>query len=319
MKSSKRNQEGDDDEEPDTDEHAIDTHHIDVPIAQRINKLSQHRKRLIRIDEEQESKKMDIDEEIRQLEEDLAADDTATSDDDDSDDDDDDDDSGDNEDHPHRGDGGVISLSKLAHDKIEPLPKSALPQNKRRKLKGVDSTTVDDHVGSSSDKHKQRKRHNSTTTTDKQSEQQQQQQHAVSEGLKSAVQDLLQNYIAPSQIQRPPFYCRICQYQSQTQIEFDNHRTSEFHLVATKEEKKATYCKLCRKQLTSVIQMTEHLNSKPHRDRMDYVKGKQRGGGRGVGVDDRGGREARTTSHGEGRGGGGEGGKKSDHSTRQWC
>ena len=103
MKSSKRNQEGDDDEEPNTDEHAIDTHHIDVPIAQRINKLSQHRKRLIRIDEEQESKKMDIDEEIRQLEEDLAADDTATSDDYDSDDDDDDD-SGDNEDHPHRVD-----------------------------------------------------------------------------------------------------------------------------------------------------------------------------------------------------------------------
>jgi superfamily II DNA or RNA helicase len=101
--------------------------------------------------EKQEFKKMDIDEEIRQLETDLAADDTATSNDDDSDDDDDDD-SGDNEDHSHCGDGGVISLSKLAHDKIEPLPKSALPQNIRRKLKGVDSTTVDDHVGSSSNK-----------------------------------------------------------------------------------------------------------------------------------------------------------------------
>lgn len=302
MKSSKRK--GDDDEEPDTDEHAIDTHHIDVPIAQRINNLS-HRKRLMRIEE---PKKMDIDEEIRQLEEDLAADDTTTSDDDDDSDDDDSDDPGDTHDQHHRGDGGVISLSKLAHDKIEPLPQSALPQNKRRKIKGVDSNTVDDHVVCNNNKHKPRKQHNSTITSDTQSEQQQQQ-------LKSAVQDLLQNYIAPSQIQRPPYYCRICQHQSQTQIEFDNHRNSEFHIVAINEEKKITYCKLCRKQLTSVIQMTEHLNSKPHRDRMDYVIGKQRG--RGVGADDRGDGRTKTTSHGEGRGGGG--GKKCDHSTRQWC
>jgi hypothetical protein len=309
MKSIKRNQE--DDEEADTNEHAIDVHHSDVPIAHRINKLS-HKKQVMRIEEQEESKNniMDIDEEIRQLEEDLAADDDTTTDDDD---DDDDDDSGDNEGHPHAGDGGVISLSKLAHDTIDPLPQNALPQNKRRKLKGVDSTTVDDHI-SSSDKHKQRKRHNSTITSDKQSKQQQ--QHTVSDGLKSAVQDLLQNYISPSQIQRPAYYCRVCQHQSQTQIEFDNHRASEFHNVAIKVEKKATYCNVCRKQLTSVIQMTEHLKSKPHRDRMDYVKGKQkRVGGRGGGVVDNGGRGTKT--NGEGRGG--DNGKKSDSSTRQWC
>jgi hypothetical protein len=310
MKSSiKHNQE--DDEEADTNEHAIDIHHSDVPIAQRINKLS-HKKQIMCIEEHEESKKiMDIDEEIRQLEEDLAADDDTTTSDDD--DDDDSDDSGDNEDHPHAGDGGVISLSKLVNDTIDPLPPSALPQNKRRKLKGVDSTTVDDHI-SSSDKHKQRKRLNSTTS-DTQSKQKQKQQHTVSEGLKSAVQDLLQNYISPSQIQRPAYYCRVCQHQSQTQIEFDNHRASEFHNVAIKVEKKATYCNVCRKQLTSVIQMTEHLKSKPHRDRMDYVKGKQqRVGGRGGGVVDNGGRG--TT---EGRGGGGGGRKKGDYSTRQWC
>jgi hypothetical protein len=313
MKSSiKRNQE--DDEEADTDEHSIDIHHSDVPIAQRINKLS-HKKQVVCIEELEESKKiMDIDEEIRQLEEDLAADDDTTTSDDD--DDDDDGDSGDNDDQHHCGEGGVISLSKLVNDKIEPLPQNALPQNKRRKLKGVDSTTVDDHIFSS-DKHKQRKRHNSTITSDKQSEQKQnqQQQHTVSEGLKSAVQDLLQNYISPSQIQRPAYYCRVCQHQSQTQIEFDNHRTSEFHTVAIKVEKKATYCKVCRKQLTSVIQMTEHLNSKPHRDRMDYVKGKhQRVGGRGGGVVDNGGRGTKTNGEG-----GDVRGKKSDCSTRQWC
>jgi hypothetical protein len=167
---------------------------------------------------------------------------------------------------------------------------------------------------SSSDKHKQRKRRNSTITSDKQSKQQQ--QHTVSDGLKSAVQDLLQNYISPSQIQRPAYYCRVCQHQSQTQIEFDNHRASEFHNVAIKVEKKATYCNVCRKQLTSVIQMTEHLKSKPHRDRMDYVKGKQqRVGGRGGGVVDNGGRGTKT--NGEGRRG--DNGKKSDYSTRQWC
>ena len=87
-----------------------------------------------------------------------------------------------------------------------------------------------------------------------------------------------QNYVRPSQLERPPYYCRICQHQSQSQSEFEEHRKSEFHIVAMAEEKKLMYCKLCRKQLTSVAQMEEHLKSRPHRERMDFVKRRQRGG-----------------------------------------
>ena len=274
------------------------------------------------------SKKMDLDEEIARLEAELAADDS------DSDDDVSDEDLQDSEcdeytdatnykktisfgqdsiheyavqsksqtKHVHDNNSdGIICLSNLANDRIEPLPQSALPQNKRKVLKGIDK----DDAGEESMSKKRKKQRK-----------QQDQEHTVSEGLKSAVQDLLQNYVRPSQLDRPPFYCRVCQHQSKSQSEFDTHRQSEFHLVAVKEEKKKTYCKLCRKQLTSVIQMEEHLKSKPHRDRMDYMKGKQRGliGG-GNRLSDGGGR-------GRGRGSSRQSngrGTKNDSSGRQWC
>lgn len=281
-----------------------------VPIAQRMRKMPQK----VNDDAEVhnwESNKTDLDEEIRRLEEDLAA---GTSESDDENDDDDE--NGEKiengvesnkmaiheNDDPKRNyyqhdtdrnkySDGIICLSNLDNDRIEPLPKNALPQNKRRQLKGVDS--------------KKRTRCNSSD--------QPEQQHTVSEGLKHAVQDLLQNYVRPSQLDRPPFYCRLCQHQSKSQSEFDSHRASEFHNFAVTEEKKSTYCKLCRKQLTSVIQMEEHLKSRPHRDRMNFVKGKQRGL---VGA---------KTSVGRDGGRGGEGfqeqrvGAKSDQSGRQWC
>ncbi|KAL3782013.1 hypothetical protein ACHAW5_004532 [Stephanodiscus triporus] len=281
-----------------------------VPIAQRMRKMP----RRVNDDAEVhkwESNKTDLDEEIRRLEEDLAAD-TSESDDEN----DDDDENGEqiengvesNKMAIHENDDskrnysqhdtdrieysdGIICLSNLDNARIEPLPQNALPQNKRRQLKGVDS--------------KKRTRLNSSN--------QPEQQHTISGGLKHAVQDLLQNYVRPSQLDRPPFYCRLCQHQSKSQSEFDSHRASVFHKVAVTEEKKSTYCKLCRKQLTSVIQMEEHLKSRPHRDRMNFVKGKQRGL---VGAN---------TSVGRDGGRGGEGfqeqrvGAKSDQSGRQWC
>ena len=313
-------------------------HHI-VSIGQSMRTVDDDEQTIKSHDNEDDiklPKNMDLDEEIARLEAELAAD-NSESDDDISDEDIQDSECDDNSEddapnnkktisfgqdsiheyadqsksqtqnhHVHdNNSNGIICLSNLANDRIEPLPQSALPQNKRKVLKGIDR---DDDIdeGSMSKKRKKQRR------------QQDKEEHTVSEGLKSAVQDLLQNYVRPSQLDRPPFYCRVCQHQSKSQSEFDTHRQSEFHTVAVKEEKKKTYCKLCRKQLTSVIQMEEHLKSKPHRDRMDYMKGKQRGligggnrssdgGGRGRG------RGSSWQSNGRGRG------TRNDSSGRQWC
>ncbi|KAL7546210.1 hypothetical protein ACHAWF_009550 [Thalassiosira exigua] len=281
-----------------------------VPIAQRM-KRSRHRSN----DDEDPSKEVelkgaDLDDEIRRLEAELAADSDGS---DNSGDDHDESDEeterkssisfGANtvheiEQHNPQDDSGVICLSELAHERIEPLPGSALPQNKRRTLRGVDSGGGDDDRPK---KKKKRKRKDS----------EEEPQHDVGEGLKDAVRDLLANYVRPSDIHRPPLYCRVCQHQSTSQEEFEAHRASDFHLAAVKEEKKRTYCGLCRKQLTSVVQMEEHLKSRPHRERMDYVKGKQRGA---IGPGGRGG--------GRGRGRGGTGrvrGGGRGRSERQWC
>ena len=297
-----------------------------VPIAQRMRTKDNNTHQ--QLQSESNNNKVDLDDEIKRLEAELAADDSSEIDDDIEDDDyasEDDNTSNNNkkaisfgEDSIHKyvdgkqttnsheadiGGTGVICLSNVANDRIEPLPQSALPQNKRKMLKGIDSN---DNEGSSSNNNKRSKKQ----------KQQDKEEHKVSEGLKHAVQDLLQNYIRPSQIDRPPFYCRVCQHQSSSQSEFDEHRASEFHKVAVKEEQKKTYCKLCRKQLTSVVQMEEHLKSKPHRQKMDYVKNKQRGfiGGRdsgGSGSRGRGG--SWQSSNGRGRG------TQNDSSRRQWC
>ena len=285
----------------------------DVPIAQRMRRKKTHQSE--KNDETINSKEpptIDLDEEIKRLEEELAEE---------SQDDDDDVDESDNEIDESDVDSkdsksndvvddnqsnGIIRLSDLANDRIEPLPPSALPQSRRRHLKGVDAAANQNNEIVNISRKKQRKSQN------------EQGEHTVSEGLKHAVQDLLQNYIRPSQLDRPPFYCRICQHQATSQSEFDLHRASEFHKVAVKEEQKKTYCKLCRKQLTSIIQMEEHLTSKPHRDRMDFVKGKQRGSIRnsvGSGGDD--GRRGRGVTGNTGQSQ--RGFVKRDRSGRQWC
>eukprot|EP00970_Alexandrium_tamarense_P003988 scaffold692_cov203-Alexandrium_tamarense.AAC.12 len=217
---------------------------------------------------------------------------------------------------------GIICLSTVADERIEPLPASALPQNAPRKS-----------INYASENNKKRKR-------------EQKQEHTINEGLKSAVHDLLSNYKTRSEFQQPPFYCRVCQHQSKDEAEFLAHKASDFHEVAMKEEKKKTYCKMCRKQMTSVVQFEEHLNSKPHKEQLDYLRGKQRSGmyqdgdgetsgrggrggkggrfdnqGRGRGFD-RGarGRGVRGNAFGRGRGfDRGGGGRGEEWSRRQWC
>ena len=297
---------------------------VDVPIAQRMKRQQLQQSGSSDKDkvDNGEFNKIDLDEEIRRLEEELAEESDGDDDDDDFDDVDesdneiDDNDSGmkewkSNEILDDNYSNGIIRLSNLADDRIEPLPSSALPQSKRRHLKGVDAAAASAHHDEEahSAAHRKKRKHS----------QNEKEEHIVSEGLKHAVHDLLQNYIRPSQLDRPPFYCRVCQHQAKSQSEFDLHRTSEFHKVAVKEEQKKTYCKLCRKQLTSVIQMEEHLTSKPHRDRMDFVKGKQQGwigNSEGGGVGD-GGRIGTASVENAARNQ--RGFAKRDGSGRQWC
>jgi uncharacterized membrane protein len=151
----------------------------------------------------------------------------------------------------------VLSISGCSTEKITPLPKSMLPTGKSKKMK------ID---GGDSERKRRHKIKDSAVSKPHESD-----------GLRQAVQEVLSGYKARSS-ERIPFYCRVCSHQSKNEEEFINHKKSEFHKAAVQMEKKATYCKLCRKQLTSIVQMREHLQSKPHKERMDLVKQRQRGG-----------------------------------------
>lgn len=154
----------------------------------------------------------------------------------------------------------IISLSKVAEDRIPALPKSylPLPQCKRTLKIDLEMNGDDD----SSDR-KKRKRDDQTTQP--------------GDGLKAAVREVLGGYVARSS-ERLPFYCRVCAKQMSNEEDFRDHKKTEFHRVAVREEQKASYCRLCRKQFTSPVQLKEHLNARPHREKLAAVKAKQRGG-----------------------------------------
>ena len=209
---------------------------------------------------------------------------------------------------------GSIIRSNLEAERIAPLPKSALPQMKKRKLKGIDGDVSDD--GNSSKKKKKKgKQAGSHNAENKE----------VNDGLREAVKEVLSGYEARSH-ERIPFYCRVCSVQSKDMESFLAHKNTDFHKAAVKAERKATYCQACRKQFTSPVQMEEHLNSKPHHERMFFLRSKSQGvGGRG-GRGSRGGSWGRGRLGGRGRFGrgdrgyGGRGGRDSRAaSNRQWC
>lgn len=284
------------------------------------------------------TEEVDIDEEIRQLEAEL---DDGSDSDSDSDSEDDSDSDGDERIQTHQGrqtqirfgkdtilnphdvvekkpnennsDQGVICISECATETIAPLPQTALPSSKRKKLK----------IDVESDKRKKESKKRKLTQTDGN------QESAVNEGLRDAVKEVLSGYVARSS-EKIPFYCRVCSRQSENEEDFQAHKRLDFHKTAVQVEKKATYCKLCRKQLTSPVQMKEHLDSRPHREKMDEVKAQQRGwpmngfradrGGRGPG-----GGRGRGSFQGRGRGPGrGDGrwqnrGPPRSNDKRQWC
>jgi hypothetical protein len=94
-------------------------------------------------------------------------------------------------------------------------------------------------------------------------------------GMEAAVRELLRGY-QPTSAERRPFWCRICRHQAIDEPSFLEHRESEFHLLATKMEAKASSCQLCRKQFTSPAQLKEHLQAKAHKQRLQYVQERQK-------------------------------------------
>jgi hypothetical protein len=199
---------------------------------------------------------VDIDEEIRRLEAELANDDDASDDESDSDDDgsrERKDTFGSEKVHEiekaeQSGDSAaVLCLSTVADERIEPLPAKFLPQNKRRKLRGID----EDADGDSKPKAQK-----------------------ASNGLEEAVKEVLSGYIARSS-ERLPFYCRFCAKQYKDQTEFFEHKNTDFQKTAVEMERKASFCKLCRKQFTSPVQLKEHVSSRPHKERLQMLKSSQ--------------------------------------------
>jgi len=190
----------------------------------------------------------DIDEEIRRLENELAAQSSSTEEEE--------------EEESSVEEKAIVCLSTVAKDRIEPLPAVQLPSNKRRRLK-IDATE-----GGQPQQEGDRKQ------TKKSKYKVQNKDEKPSLDMLAAVKEMIAGYVARSS-ERIPFYCRVCQVQSEDERHFHMHRKTELHKLAVKEEQKASFCKVCRKQFTSVVQLKEHLSSKPHRDRMDFVQANQ--------------------------------------------
>jgi hypothetical protein len=207
-----------------------------VPIAMQMRKdSSKEQSKSVRIVEPE----VDIDEEIRRLEQELEN--SSSSEGSDSEDDD--------------GESSypvVLSLSKFAKDRIEQLPGTCLPEPGRyNKKDGMRMSLVS----------KKKKA-----------------EIEVSNGLREAVKEVLNGYKARSS-EKLPFYCRVCAKQYDNETDFFNHKSTQFHKTAVEMEKKASFCKLCRKQLTSPEQMKEHLKSRPHKERLQKMRDRQGGRG----------------------------------------
>lgn len=202
-------------------------------------------------------KEDDIDDEIKRLEAELAADDDSDSDS-----------MSEEEDRPRQvrfgidtvkeipsnhpdldsNEAAVICLSEVSEARIQPLPPSCLPAIRKKR--------------------------------DNQDDRKEDKKKSKMNGLQEAVKEVLAGYVARSS-ERLPFYCRVCSKQYDSKEEFFDHKDTEFHRTAVEMEKKASFCKLCQKQFTSPVQLKEHLTSKPHKDRLQRVRARQKPTGRG--------------------------------------
>jgi len=220
-----------------------------------------------------EEQAVDLDEDIRRLEAELALqddddDDSSSSEDGGSINGDDKDTGGDDREPPEND--AVWSFSESKHARIEGLPPSALPAARKRVLKSVDK---DDDAATGDGRHK-KKQKNDSKRSNNNNDDDDDAESAVSNGLKAAVQELLRGY-QPRSSERLPFYCRVCAKQYDNEPDFLRHRSEAFHKTAVVLERKASLCKLCRKQLTSPAQLQEHLRSKPHKQRLQSLQARQ--------------------------------------------
>jgi hypothetical protein len=204
-----------------------------LPIAMQLRKTnaSVAEKKSVKFSEPE----VDLDEEIRRLQQELEE--SGSSDGSDSDDDDE-----------GSAKPAVLSLSEFAQDRVEQLPESYLPEPGRYNPRA----SRDPHAKSKKSPREQKK----------------------IDGLREAVQEVLGGYKARSS-EKLPFYCRFCAKQYTNEDEFFDHKQTEFHKTAVAMEKRATYCRLCIKQLTSPAQMKEHLASRPHKERLQNVRNRQ--------------------------------------------
>ena len=145
---------------------------------------------------------------------------------------------------------GILSFSESKMDSIDHLPDSCLPAVPRRS------------------KHTNPTNENVSSKRLRASE-----KIVVSNGLKSAVQEIIRNY-RPRSAEKLPFYCRYCSLQMTDDLEFSRHQSLPEHKQAVVLDQKASYCKLCRKQLTSPAQLRDHVQSRPHKERLNVLKSK---------------------------------------------
>eukprot|EP00934_Nitzschia_sp_Nitz4_P008445 Nitzschia sp. Nitz4//scaffold55_size114948//86389//87303//NITZ4_003916-RA/size114948-processed-gene-0.78-mRNA-1//-1//CDS//3329554575//8435//frame0 len=216
----------------------------DLPIAVRMRK-EQDKELSVRFEEPQ----VDIDDEIRRLEAELQG--NSSSEESELEDDDD-----------GQGDFGVVSLSAYANDHTDHLSGAQLPTPGKYSARGPSEPLP----------------RKSKSEKAKELEQRRVAQKKA-DGLKEAVKEVLDGYKARSS-ERLPFYCRFCSQQYNNEEEFFAHKQTEFHQTAVEMERKATYCRLCTKQLTSPAQMREHLASKPHKEKLQFMRSRQRADGR---------------------------------------
>ena len=198
---------------------------------------------------------------------------------------------------------GVLRLSSLKNDRIEPLPEHMLP-------KAHSSTKASAGSGEAG---KQRAKERGTGAGDAEDKRQARFKRRQKTVLDS--RELMQKYETSS---HRPLYCRVCCFQAKSEEEFYAHRESPEHQVAFQEEKKLTACQLCRKQFTSAAQLKEHLIGKAHKERLEKFKqgaakgaggkgkgkgkGNSKGKGNGKGVGNSGGGKGKGKGKGKGRG-----------------
>lgn len=162
-------------------------------------------------------------------------------------------------------DGDVIrmtsSLMLQNNSRIKPLPTSMLP------LPMISKYSKSSHRDSYDD---------GKTKKVKFSSSQNDHEAVSSSTIATRIADLKKNYEPVSQMNKVPFWCRVCRLQSADIEAFDQHKTSREHNEAIEIEKKASYCKICRKQFTSPEQLKEHLKGAAHASKVNYLKSAQR-------------------------------------------